>query len=494
MAKILVVDDSKSIRSLIKSLLDEEEVFDVFSVSNGREALEYIKNNQVDLITLDVEMPELTGFETCKLIREYELQKGLAQLPIVFLTSNDTAKDRISGFEVGATQFLSKSFVENDLVLVINQILNPDLRYSELKILVVDDSHAVRAAIKGIAKEMTSNILEASDGEAAFEILKTTKVDLIITDLHMPNMNGDVLCQKVRNELSYKSLPILILTADSKPETALQMFKSGASDYVTKPFIKEELISLMQVHLNTRILNENLKKSFIRQKELNELSFKLLSVCSHDLRTPVNGILGLADFISDNNLMPEEHREHLNYIKVSAKYLSDLVGSLLDISQAHLTEGEVELESITIYKSLESTVNSLQMIAKEKGISLELQAFHEEGFLWKTNELAIKRVVSNLLHNALKFTPSKGTITVISKIEGVDLKIIVQDNGVGIPEKDKETLFEEFSSGRMGLGNEVSSGLGLFIVKQLVERINGEISVESKEGKGTTFTILLRKD
>lgn len=265
--KILVVDDSSMIRKIIRKEL-EDGGYDVIEAKDGLEAItQAAVPSPPDLITLDVKMPKLDGFETCRKLTEEQYAHFFTnfkdgKIPIIFVTANDTIEDRKQGFELGATDFVTKPFEKGELLTAVNKILKPVKTSQKLIALVVDDTALARKIVSESLAREGLDVIEAEDGIQAFEIIKKqmSKIDIVITDMMMPRMNGVELTEKIRNELNLADLPVIFLTAMDNQSSLLKIFKAGATDHIVKPFAKEELIARVNVHLEKGQLNKRLRK------------------------------------------------------------------------------------------------------------------------------------------------------------------------------------------------------------------------------------------
>lgn len=261
---ILAVDDSALIRRIISEEL-QSGGYRVITADTGQEGLEIFKLLKPNLITLDVDMPEMNGFELCYRIRKLEsLEKleGVDRVPIVFITAMDNARDREKGFNAGASDFLVKPFKPGSLLRQVDGILNTVPLLQGVTAMVVDDSAIVRHMITNALTRQGVKVIEAGDGvEALFCLEKSMEeVDLVITDVKMPKMNGDQLCQEIRSIPGMEDIPVIMLSASNDSEAALKYFKIGATDYVPKPFSLEEIMARITVHLKVRMMNKELKK------------------------------------------------------------------------------------------------------------------------------------------------------------------------------------------------------------------------------------------
>lgn len=496
--KILVVDDSALQRRIIKMEL-EESGYVVSEASNGIEALEEVMASPPDLVTLDMEMPKLNGMDTCRKLFDEEYVHHYTHLedkrvPVIFVTANDNLRDRKTGFDLGATDFITKPFAKGEISEAVSKVLHPGKRLENMTALVVDDNLTARSVVKIILDREGVTVIEAEDGITAYEIMcnRMAEVDILVTDLFMPRMNGDDLCIKIRKELNLKDLPIIFLTAMSEQSELLDLFKCGGTDYIVKPFVKEELLSRINVHLERAALSSRLRASVNELTGLNVMKDNLLSVCSHDLRTPLNSILGFSEMMLLKSDLTNEDRESLTDIKVSGELLLDLVNDLLDLSKIR-SEEVFETEETDVFKLAEISYNAMRHLVTIKKQQLILKDKAEDHHI-SVNKSGIIRVINNLLSNAIKFTPEKGKITLIvdAAYSKGYMTFSISDTGIGIPEERIPSIFERFTfTSQPGTGGEPGTGLGMAIVKEIVEKHGGHVEVQSREGVGTTVRFFI---
>ncbi|MBF0449802.1 MAG: response regulator [Candidatus Magnetomorum sp.] len=313
--KILTVDDDSLIRKIIRREL-EPAGYQLFDAVHGKEGLEKLFTiPDIDLITLDVEMPVMGGFDV---LSNLNTPESIAQLklvnntnvPVILVTSNDTKKVRDKGFKLGAANFVVKPFSRGELLHAVNKILKPKDLLKDLSVLVVDDSITLRKFIVSSIMELGVTIYEADDGTTAFDLVKELRndIDLVLSDLHMKRMNGDDLCRKIRNELGIKDMPIIFLSSNEDRNKILELFKIGATDYLSKPFFKEELLARMYVHLEHRKMNKNRIKIVSELKAMKRFKVAIASLFSQDLRPPVQTIIDSAKHV----LKSKDHGDDFN--------------------------------------------------------------------------------------------------------------------------------------------------------------------------------------
>lgn len=371
---------------------------------------------------------------------------------------------------------------------VINDGIDP------LNILVVEDSTSARSCIVSSLEGIDARIYETDDGFPAYSLLKEdpSNIDLVLTDLVMKKMHGDELCKKVRSDLGIKDLPIIILSSRSEKETILRLFQAGANDYLFKPFIPEELVARIKAHLDQCLLNKLLKATIDELRESNRMKDHFLLTCSHDFRSPLQGIIGYTDLLMNDHALTEDHKKVLRHIMASGSRLHGLIESLLDFPLADNTNEDAVMVPIDLLELLQSCAANSSFRAANKEIRLTLSPQPELPPLIG-NANALSRVFDNLLSNAIKFTPRGGTITVDAGTAGEgNVSISVRDSGIGIAAEAIPTIFDFHSkASRMGTQGEKSTGLGLYISRQLVDLHKGRIQVQSRIDEGSCFTVTL---
>ena len=238
---------------------------------------------------------------------------------------------------------------------------------------------------------------------------------------------------------------------------------------------------------------EELKKSTQNLIKLNETKDRFISIISHDLRTPFSSILGFTDLLAnDDELTDDERKQYIKYIQESSRSMLALVNSLLDWTRLQTGRIKFEPEKIDVSKVITDSVNALSGSAMQKGI--EVTSYVNQSLFLFVDKHLITQVFNNLISNAIKFTNRGGVITISTEAVANSrfVKFNVKDTGVGIKEDDLAKLFSvdaKFTS--EGTAGEKGSGLGLSLVKEIVEKHGGTILVESEYGKGTEFIFTL---
>lgn len=292
--RILIVDDSRAVRIGLRKKL-EENGYEVHEAANGMEAVQKAKEIAPHLITMDVSMPDMNGFEATAEIRSSEEGK---LIPIIFVTSKDSIKDREQGFYLGATEFISKSAVApwQEVIMTVNRILRCSSLPEGFNALVVEDNTVTRMVLCNILHRQGIHVFETRTGQEALQIAEQHRadIDLVITDYMMPEMNGGELCAQLRGRLGFRHTPIIFLSGATEKSMILDMFQAGATDYIMKPFAKEELLARIRVHMEQWELVKELNRTVGQLELLNNLRDEFVAMATHDLKSPLNGIMGFS--------------------------------------------------------------------------------------------------------------------------------------------------------------------------------------------------------
>ena len=489
--KILVVDDSRSIRSGLRKQL-EKSGFEVREAVDGRDAVEKVKEVKPDLITMDIDMPVMGGFEAIAAIQEIAEGKDI---PVIFVTSHDSVKEREQGFYLGAEEFISKSSPAawKEVALAANRMLRCQEFPQNFTILVAEDNDVTRKILINILHRNGVQVLEATNGIEAFAIAQSQRanIDLVITDFMMPEMNGGELCEKLRKDLGLRHTPIIFLSGVNEKSWILEMFRAGATDYIMKPFVKEELLARIKVHMEQWQLVKELNSTVAALEKMNKIRDEFVGMATHDLKNPLNGIMVFTQLMMRDGSLVKKYQEMVETIHGSSVLMLDIVNDILALSKLDSQDEDQPIEALHLQPVVNIAVASIQQTVFEKGIILEIENLCSCDAIIDCSRHALLRIFNNLLSNAIKFTPANGKVKLSLGMDaGKEVYITVADTGIGISEAMIPGLFDRFtSSARNGTEGEPGTGLGLAITKRLVEQLGGNIEVISKEGEGTSFRL-----
>ncbi len=365
--------------------------------------------------------------------------------------------------------------------------MTEDFNPKDYTILIVDDNPTNLEIVVDYLTKYNFRIIIARSGENALKRVEHARPSIILLDVMMPGLDGFETCRRLKANNNTKDIPIIFMTALASTEDKVKGFAAGAVDYVTKPIHQEELLARLMTHLRIRDLTQRLQKA-------NEDKDKFFSIIAHDLRSPFQPVLMVADLLYKipDSFRAEDVRQMGGAIYSSAKNVFDLLENLLQWSRMQLGGIEHQSSRLDLGQIVWRNVSLLKTMAADKGIILQNEVV--EGIFVQADENMLDTVIRNLTANALKFTPRGGSVTIkaITSKSPTFVEVSVADTGVGISPENLQKLFKiGLYHSTTGTNHEQGTGLGLIICKEMVEKNGGQILVGSEFGKGTVakFTV-----
>jgi len=351
-------------------------------------------------------------------------------------------------------------------------------------ILLVEDEMEVRDNIQEILTAKNYNCLTASNGKEAFDLLHDNKVDLIISDIMMPIMDGMSFYKKIVQEQKYWNVPFIFLSAKSDDDTVREGMKLGAEDYIKKPFRMNEILEAVEIRL---------KKSSLEKNRIEKLRENISKYIPHELRTPIGVILGYSNLILEDkdSIEKEDIFPMIEWIEKSGQRLKDRIEKLI-----LLTEIELDIESGLSFDNTTQVNNSFvnDLLLKTVGyysnknkLLLDIQ---ESEVSIPLNYL--DRILNEIVDNAFKFSEQNNPISIIGINKEEQYLINVIDDGIGMDsdELNQISAFKQFSR---EMKQQEGNGLGLVIAERICNLVKGDLTIKSKKKQGTTVTISLTK-
>ena len=363
-----------------------------------------------------------------------------------------------------------------------------DLMAPQLKsrILVVDDISKNLQVVGTILRNEGYHVMPATSGLQALERVSAQPPDLILLDLMMPEMDGLEVCSRLKADPLTHQIPVIFLTASNEMEHLMKGFEAGAVDYITKPFNAPELLARVRTHLELKHARERLR-------EMNEEKNEFMGIAAHDLRNPLSAIQGYAEMIIEDaqSLAHRDLEGNGQRIREAAKRMTEMVQNFLDANRIERGELKLNMAISDLSPLLQSVLETQSPHATAKGQMIQLE-------LPPTPTLALAdvsitfQVFENLVSNAVKYSPPGKKIFVRLKAEAGVVRFEVEDQGPGLSKEDQKKLFGKFARlSAKPTGGEHSTGLGLSIVKRLVEAMNGKVWCESELGMGAKFIVTI---
>ncbi|MGM0530116.1 MAG: ATP-binding protein [Bacteroidota bacterium] len=370
-----------------------------------------------------------------------------------------------------------------------------------LKVLVVDDEPGICSGVKRILSKFTVSypfmdedrgfdVHEAYTGEDAIESIKREPPDIVLLDNKLPGIQGTEVLDYINK--NHREIVVMIITSYASLELALKATEKGAYDFIPKPFTPQELKSSMEKvtkHLFLQVMTQRLNK------EGKEVRFQFLSVLSHELKSPLNAVEGYlkimqerqaGDQISDYDQIIERSLQRINGMRT-------LIMDLLDLTKIQSDENEKQFENVNLLNITKNAIETVSPYAIQKDVDINLHADGDISFYADPNDMEI--VLNNLISNAVKYNYKGGKVDVYLGKDNDQITIQVIDTGIGMKQEETAKLFNEF----VRIKNEktrniTGSGLGLSIVKKVIDLYKGNIQVDSEPDKGSTFTVILPLD
>jgi signal transduction histidine kinase len=377
-----------------------------------------------------------------------------------------------------------------------------------MNILLIEDSLAEARLLQELlkfSKLKNYHVVHVKRLEEALQQLKQTSYlyNVILLDLSLPDSQGlDSLKPLIEDA---PKLPIVVLTNTNDEELALEAVRQGAQDYLLKRQVTTEvLVRSLQYAIERKQAVESLRQEnetlenqvelqtaeLLKAKAQNQRRSEFVSMMSHDFRNPLCTILLSTELLknSDQKLTPEQKVSIFQRIKAAGNNMVQLLDEIILVGKADLDQLKCVPASLNLVDFCQKLVENAQLsTSSEHQIQLTVQG-DVKGTLW--DEHLLRHILSNLLMNAVKYSPEGGIIQLNIIAENYQVQFQVQDQGIGIPFADQQRLFQAFHRAS-NVGEIDGTGLGLAIVQRCVEACNGRVLVESVPGQGTTFTVIL---
>ena len=362
-------------------------------------------------------------------------------------------------------------------------------------ILVVDDDENNRDVLSRRLEKEGYAVANAANGQSALEMLVASPYDMVLLDIMMPELDGYEVLRRMKANERLEHIPVIMISALGEMDSVARCIEMGADDYLSKPFNPVLLRARVGASLEKKRgrdremdLFDQLQKNFDRLQQLETMRDDLTHMIIHDLRTPLTSVTAAMQTLDVVGEVNDAQREVMTIAVNGADSLLATINSLLDVEQLESGAMKLDLTLLSLPEFIESAVLQVRPLAEEKNVTL-LQQLEPELPWLQADEDKLGRTLVNLLGNAIKFTPSEGSVTLEVKEVGQSVRFCVRDTGEGIPAEHLDRIFEKFAQveSRQG-GRQMSSGLGLTFCKLAVETHGGQIGVESTPGAGSEFS------
>jgi signal transduction histidine kinase len=356
-------------------------------------------------------------------------------------------------------------------------------------VLVVEDEPEVADVLEFNLKKAGYQVLLAPDGLTACRLVAERRPDLILLDILLPDLDGWEICRMIRSHPDpvVGSTPVLLLTALGSAEDRIRGLALGADDYVPKPFSVKEVLLRLEGHLRRRREAQDLSRRLDRSEAARRADADIQSLLFHELRNKMLVIGGFSGRLAARPGSGEESARYARVIRSASEYLGALAEQVLLLRKVEAGALELPCQDTDPADAVRAVADLHGSAAEEKGVGLA-EAALGPGALARANPLALRVCLSNLVENAVRYSPSGATVRVAWGRDGERAYVEVHDDGPGIPEDEQERVFERFYRGR-GAAGEAGSGLGLYVVKTLIQAMGGEVLLVSRPGRGTRIRL-----
>ncbi len=362
-------------------------------------------------------------------------------------------------------------------------------------ILAVDDQPDNLRLLATMLGDRGYKVRKALNGHLALVTVAAAPPDLILLDITMPDMTGYEVCTRLKADPASRDIPVIFVSGLGEALDKVKAFEVGAVDYITKPFQLEEVIARVENQLTIRRQqqqiqdqNQQLQVALQQEQHLSDLKSRFVAMVSHEFRNPLTTILMATELMLAGKLPPEKQHSHLFRIRQLVGQLTHLVDEVLALSQIETGKLEFIPAVVDITEFCQTLLEDLRTgIGHQHTLVLEHPS---TAILADIDQQLLHHILVNLLSNAIKYSPIGSTVTLALRCHDGSICLQVQDKGIGIPEADLAHLFTPFHRAK-NVGAIPGTGLGLNIVKAMVELHGGTIAVQSTVGAGSTFTIKL---
>ena len=350
-------------------------------------------------------------------------------------------------------------------------------------ILVVDDQAANVRVVSTLLGRVGYTVVPAHSGSEALVAVAGHTPDLILLDMMMPGMDGFELLAALREIPSLHKVPVVFLTAAQDRDLLLRAFDAGAVDYITKPFMPEELLARVEAHIGLKLTRDRLERVAHERQEL-------VNLVAHDLKNPLSSVLFATEMLQLPDCKPERIPRYLQVVHESANDAIGYIRSYLE-NQSRATRQQAA-QSADLLDTLDWVAQRYELQLEALGMQLTVHAPEHAGQV-AISAMVLRQVVENLVSNAMKYALAGGELELAVQAASPGYRrILAKDRGPGIPASLQRELFKPFHRlAEIDPAAGLSNGLGLSLAKQIIANAGGTLWYEDREGGGACFVIEL---
>jgi two-component system sensor histidine kinase/response regulator len=358
-------------------------------------------------------------------------------------------------------------------------------------ILIVDDN---AKNIQVLATVLTSKNFEIEyclDGKSAIDWVEKKSFDLILLDIMMPVMDGYSACEKIKELPNGKNTPVIFITAKTDIESLTKAFDVGGIDYITKPFNEKELLARVKTHLDLKrhkdkleelveLRTQQLQKAYKELEALDEAKVEFLNILSHEIKTPLNGILGplqlLKSRINDENII-----KLLLILEVASKRLEKFANDALLIASLRTKKYRTKITEVDVFKLLEFHLLDYSEIISDKNLTINLNNLQQDLTI-KTDNNLLKESLTRVVENAIEFSENNSEIIITNDIFEDNFILTISDEGKGFKESQLNKKLTLFEPGERHIDQNL--GIDLYLVNLTMQTLNGKMEFGNNKDKG----------
>ena len=494
--RILVVEDDAKMRRVLELLLSGH--WTVETSADAASAIAAIRERPPDLVLTDLLLPGMDGYD---FLRQLRAEAGTRTLPVIVISGLTEEADRLRALEAGANDYLIKPFSERELMLRVTTHL--EMGFLRREAALRESETQLRAILEGaldavVGMDANGDVIDwNAQAEATFGYTRAEAVGRRLAELIIPSPLREAHYKGLERYFETGEAPILNRRVEVEAqrkdgsrvpiELAITVVK-GWGFYRFNAFARDISDRRAADTERNRLLEE--------AREANRMKDEFLAMLSHELRTPLSAIVGWAHMLRTGGLDEPTVARAIETIDRNAKVQNQLIEDILDVSRIVAGKFHLDMRSVDLVRIVEAAIDTVSPLAASRGVQLRQDLSAEIGPCCPAigDPDRLQQVVWNLLTNAIKFTPRGGVVTVEVRRQDdpAEFEIVVRDTGQGISADFLPHIFERFRQAGTGARRHGGLGLGLSIVRHIVEMHGGTVMATSAgEGQGSVFTLRL---
>lgn len=518
--KVLIVDDERDVLDLCQRIL-ETQGYAVKSAHNGYEAIDIAQSEHFDLLLTDIKMPGMDGLEIAQILKQSD-----PEIICVTMTGFSTMDMAINAVKLGINEFILKPFTPNELIKAISKALERErLRKENFRLRSLIPLFELNKSLMGTVEEegLVKQLIEIASKETGADLAVLYIIKGDTSKAHLESRNGQTfsesqqkVCQTLFDRV-VKSGSQLVLSnsqAQGEHQSILEAFEIHAA--ISTPLKSQEPLGALilarqennfapgdseflsvlcgqaSIALENARLFSEIQEAYEQLRLLDHMKSEFINIAAHELRTPLAILMGYASVLEEE--ADELQQVYVSNILRNAMRLRALIDDMLNLQYLESGIGTLAQDKLNLPATIEEITQDVSLLVQEKHLHIhnEIPADFPEMII---DQKKFDLILTNIVHNAVKFTPAGGSITFKSRLVGDRAEISINNTGITIPSEKLDRIFDRFYQVESSLTREHGgAGLGLAIVRGMVGVCAGEIFVESSEESGTTFILTVPLD